>query len=262
MTAPLSANPYAPPHVPAQPVEIDFRQAAVEESLLILEANPGRGMDDLGLSLVLPADINGPARLRHIGRMTLLRLVLGILGLALGALLAATETWFNRELGIPIGVTMSLAACGTLGGIGLLFSSVFCVRWGVRRALGERYDAVVRMSNLRKPLCVGVEDARTFTTLKLAPEDFAYVGFDAANRRLILEGLTFRYVILAGDVYQVAQAAGAAASGVQITFRVVRVIVAITLQFDSVISELKKQTIGFGKDPLLKPIQDTFRLTP
>ncbi len=257
MSAP-SANPYA---APPEPVQIDFREAAVEESLWIIEAAPGRPLDDLGVSLVLPADVQGPARIRHIGRMTLLRLVLGIAGLLLGALLAACEHVLSERLMLPQalrpGLVMCVAACGTFGGIGLLFSSVFCVRWSVRRYLGERFDAVRRMSNLRRPLCVGVEDARTFTTMKLAPEDFAYIAFDAANRRLILEGVTFRYVIHGHDVLSVFQAAGATTTGVQINFRVARVIIGITLQYDSVWNEFKKQTIGGGVDPLLAPVRKT-----
>jgi hypothetical protein len=196
--------------------------------------------------------------------MTLLRLVLGIAGLALGALLAALENVLSDRLLIPPplrpGLVMTVAACCTFGGIGLLLASAFCVRRSVRRYLGERYEAVQRMSNLRQPLCAGVEDARTFTTMKIAPEDFAYIGFDAANRRVILEGVTFRYVIHAHDVLSVGQATGAATTGVQIVFRVARVIVGITLQYDSVWNELKKQTIGFGVDPLLKPIRQTFGL--
>jgi hypothetical protein len=263
MSAP-SANPYAPPPAPPEPTQIDFREAAVEESLRIIEAAPGRPIDDLGVSLVLPADVEGPVKIRHIGRMTLLRLVLGIAGLALGALLAALENVLSERLLIPQplrpGLVMTVAACCTFGGIGLLLASAFCVRRSVRRYLGERYEAVQRMSNLRQPLCVGVEDACTFTTMKIAPEDFAYIGFDAANRRVILEGVTFRYVIHAHDVLSVGQATGAATTGVQIVFRVARVIVGITLQYDSVWNELKKQTIGFGVDPLLKPIRQTFGL--
>jgi hypothetical protein len=192
--------------------------------------------------------------------MTLLRLVLGLVGLALGALLAACEDRLNRELLGPQWLTIAVASVCSLGGMALLFASVFCVRWSVRRHLGERYEAVWRMSNLRAPLCVGVEDARTFTSMKLAPEDFAYIAFDAASRRLILEGLTFRYVILAKDVLSVSQASGATTTGVQIVFRVARVMIGITLQYDSVWNELKKQTIGRGQDPLIKPIQQTFGL--
>jgi hypothetical protein len=263
MSAP-PVNPYAPPPSAAQPVEIDFREAAVEESLRIIEAAPGRPIDDLSVSLVLPTDLEGPARIRHIGRMTVLRLVSGVAGLALGALLAALEGPIHERLMVPQflrpGLVMSVAACGTFGGMGFLLSSVFFVRRAVRGYLGERYAAVVRMSNLRRPLCVGVEDARTFTTMKIAPEDFAYIAFDAASRRVILEGLTFRYVIHAHDVYSVSQASGTATTGVQIVFRVARVYIGITLQYDSVVSELKKQTIGLGRDPLLRPIRQTFGL--
>ena len=257
MSAPPSANPYAPPQS-LEPVQIDFRQAAVEESLRILEANPGRGMDELGMSLVLPADVQGPAKVQHIGRMTLVRLLLGIGGLAIGAGLAAMEANLRVHWGIDGGLTLIAAGCCSLGGMALLFASIPLVRRGVRRALGERYGAAERASNLRPAICVGVEDARTFTTMKVAPEDFAYVAFDAANRRLILEGLVFRYVIYAKDLYSVTQAAGATTTGTQIVFRVGRAIVGITLQFDSVWSELKKQTIGRGQDPLLAPIQTTF----
>jgi hypothetical protein len=257
MSAP-SANPYAPPQALPEPVQIDFRQAAVEESLRIIEANPGRPIDDLGVSLVLPADVQGPARIRHIGRMTLVRLVLGLAGLALGALLASLDVRLNRDWLVPHWLTITVAVCCSLGGFVCLLATMYCVRWSVRKHLGQRYEAVERMSSLRRPLCVGVEDARTFTTMKLAPEDFAYIGFDAANCRLILEGLTFRYVIHARDVLSVTQAAGATTTGVQIVFRVASAVVSVTLQFDSVWSELKKNTIFFRTDPLLAPIRQTF----
>jgi len=115
MSAP-SANPYAPPQTPPEPAELDFRQAAVEESLRIIEANPGRPIDDLGVSLVLPADVEGPARIRHIGRMTLLRLMLGLVGLALGALLAAVESRLSQDWQIPHWLTIAVAS-GQIKGV-------------------------------------------------------------------------------------------------------------------------------------------------
>ena len=248
-------NPYAPPEAPlvAQPVEIDFRVAAVEESLRILEANPGRNPDELGVSLVLPADVEGPRHLRRIGRMTLVRLVLGIAGLLVGAL-CATAAEKRMIPGLPqVVIGTAAAVCGG-GGILLLLTSSLLVRRSVVRALGPRYDEAARHSTLRRPLVTGVEDARTFNKMKLAPEDFACVAFDADNRRLILEGLLFRYVIQAADVLHVGQEWGGTTSGVQVVFRVGPSVVGITLQFDSVLSELRKQTIGLGRDPLLKPI--------
>jgi hypothetical protein len=248
------ANPYAPPSTPAEPVQIDFRQAAVEESLRILEANPGRVPEDLGTSLVLSMGSEGLAHLRYIGWMTLVRLVLGILGLAAGAGIAGVSDWIQRNWGLPEAVVLSAAAACSLGGIGVLLANAMLSRWHVQRALGPRYAGAVVTSTLRPPLCTGVEDSRTFVTPKLAPEDFAYVAFDSAHRRLILEGLIFRYIIHAADVLSVAQQAGTATTGIQIVFRVGQVIVGITLQYDSVWHELRKQTIGLGKDPLLKPI--------
>jgi hypothetical protein len=258
MSHPNSANPYASPSTPAASPTIDFREAAVEESLLRIEAAPGRDPDELGLSLVLPADVDGFSRLRWIGRMMLVRLVLGIAGIVAGGILAATEAKLRATLGLAEWHVLTVAGICSLGGIGLLLTSVFFVRRAVRRGIGQRYEEARQHSNFRRPLCVGVEDCRTFTTMKIAPEDLAYVAFDAAHRRLILEGLLFRYVIQAADIVSVQQAAGAAATGTQIVFRVGRTVVGITLQFDSIWHEVKKQTIGAGRDPLLTPIMETF----
>jgi hypothetical protein len=258
MSHPDSVNPYASSSTPAAPPTIDFREAAVEESLRLIEAAPGRDPDELGRSLVLPADANGFARLRWIGRMMLVRLVLGIAGIVAGGVLAATEAKLRATLGLAEWHVLTVAGFCSLGGIGLLLTSVFFVRRSVRRGIGERYAEARNHSTLRPPLCVGVEDCRTFTTLKIAPEDLAYVAFDASRRRLILEGLLFRYVIQAADIVSVQQATGAATTGTQVVFRVGRAVVGITLQFDSIWHEFRKQTIGAGRDPLLGPITDTF----
>jgi hypothetical protein len=254
MSAPPSANPYAPPQTPTGPLQLDFREAAVEQSLQIMAANPGRAPEELGISLVLPAgDDRGPDRLRWIARMTLVRLVLGVVGLAVGALIGTAVDGILREQGIPKDPAMVVAALCSLGGMALLLLNAWLIRRSVQRALGPRYEACRRHSTLRRPLCTGVEDARTFTSIKLAPEDFACVAFDSAGRRLILEGLLFRYVIHAADVLSVVQQSGTATTGVQIEFRVGAVAVGITLQFDGVINELRKW-VSFGKDPLLAPV--------
>ena len=258
----VSANPYAPPTGPSEPVQIDFRQAAVEESLRILEANPGQVPEDLGVSLVLSMGSEGLEHLRHIGWMTLVRLVLGIVGLAAGAGLAGVSDWMQMNWGLPEAVVLSVATLCSLGGIGMLLDQLHADSLARAGALGPRNAAAVAMSTLRPPLCTGVEDSRTFVTPKIAPEDFAYVAFDSARRRLVLEGLIFRYVIHAADVLSVAQQAGTATTGVQIVFRVGRVVVGITLQYDSIWHELRKQTIGLGRDPLLKPVEEALGRSP
>jgi hypothetical protein len=257
MSASEPLNPYAPPALPA---ELDFREAAVLESLRLWEANPGRSAEDLGISLVLPADESGPAWLRHIGRMTVVRLVLGIAGLLIGALLAAVSGAISQSIGVPSGMVIALAAPFSIGGIVILAANVIFARRTVRRGVGQRYLAVERHSTLRRPLCVGVEDSRTFSKMKIAPEDMAWIAFDSASRRLLLEGLIFRYLIQAADVVSVEQVVGGASTGVQVVFRVGTAVVGITLQYDSVWNEFKKQTIGGGRDPLLQPIREALGL--
>ncbi|HZL87748.1 MAG TPA: hypothetical protein VFB96_05175 [Pirellulaceae bacterium] len=252
MSVAESLNPYAPP---PGPVQIDFREAAVEESLRLLQAGGGRTADELGVSLVLPADVAGLRALRHIARMTLVRLIVGIVGIAVGGILAVLHQTIEQQWRISEWLLMGIAGACSLGGIGLLLSNVFFVRSTVRRALGQRYRDLLQHRALQRPLCVGVEDCRTFANMKLSPEDFAFLAFDMSKRRLILEGLLFRYVIYAGDWLTIGQAAGATTTGVQIVFRVGAVVVGITVQHDSVWHELKRQTIGGGQDPLIWPIQ-------
>jgi hypothetical protein len=249
-------NPYA---APRPDVPIDFREAVVEESIRLLAEAGGRPIETLGVSLVVPLGAEGVRTLRWIGWMVLLRLVLGIGGLAAGAGLAAAHERLTKQWQFPEELTLAIALTCSLGGIGVMLLSPYFMRRATRRAIGERFGLVQRLSTGRRPLCTGVEDARTFTKLKIVPEDLAWIAFDPPGRRLILEGILFRYVIHAADVLFVGQVAGATTTGMQITFRVGRVVFAVTLQLDSVWHELKKQTIGVSQDPLLKPIIAAFR---
>jgi hypothetical protein len=253
-------NPYA---TPRPEVAIDFREAAVEESIrLLAESGGGRPMEDLGVSLVLPVGPEGVRTLRWIGRMVLVRLVSGIGGLVLGALLAAAQESLTKQWNVPEALSLTVAATCSLGGILVLLLNPYFMRRATRRALGERYETVQRLSMGRSPLCAGVEDAQTFKKMKIVPEDLAWIAFDPRGKRLILEGVLFRYVIHASDVLFVGQVAGATTTGMQITFRVGRVVFAVTLQLDSIWHEFKKQTIGVSEDPLLAPILAAFRGIP
>src|SRR5436190_1338177 len=140
-------NPYAPP----QAVELDFREDAVRESSRLAALLPGRPLESVGPSLILP--VEAPA---VEGRLN----------------------WICRV----------------------------------------------------HVLCLGVEDARTFTMAKVVPEDVAFAAFDMAGSRLVLEGVRFHYVIHAADVIMVSEAFSVTASGVQIVFRVGEVTVGLTLQ--------------------------------
>lgn len=251
-------NPYA---APRPDVPLDFREAAVVQSRQLLLYASGQPMEDLGKSLVVEVDPPRPDVLRHIGRMTLLRLVLGFGGIASFPLALFTSPLLI-PLSPPIAAMLLIAAMlWAFCGFAMLLSNGFLNCRTVRKTLGYRYARVLQLSTERRPICTGVEDASTFTKMKLAPEDLAYMAFDSAGRRLILEGLVYRYVIHADDVLFLGEVPGANTTGVQITFRVGEVAIAITLQMDSVWHELRRQTMPFfpGQNPLLRPMLTALR---
>jgi hypothetical protein len=251
-------NPYASPR---PDVPLDFREAAVVQSRQLLLYASGQPIEDLGKSLVVEVDPPRHDVLRHIGRMTLLRLVLGFGGIAAGGLLAMAQEALRARWGVDETLLLLVAAACSLSGFAILFSNWSLTRRTVRKTLGDRYARVLQLSTVRPPYCTGVEDASTFTKMKLAPEDLAYMAFDSAGRRLILEGLLYRYVIHADDVLFLGEVPGATTTGVQITFRVGEVAIAITLQMDSVWHEFRRQALPFfpGQNPLLRPMLTALR---
>ena len=126
-----------------------------------------------------------------------------------------------------------------------------------RSRIGERYDAVWALGSPFKPLGVSVEDASTFSKMKLVPEDLAWIGFDVTRRMLVIEGIRYRYLIHSTDVVNVEQVTGPTATGVAITYHIGTVPLSIAIQYDSVRHELRRQTIGVKEDPLMKLITDT-----
>ena len=99
---------------------------------------------------------------------------------------------------------------------------------------------------------IEVENSRTFHRPKLLPEDLACVLFDREGRRLIVEGIAYRYIIRAADLLglQVVRAA-AGAPGLEVSYSVGGARLSLTLIYQSARSELRRQTIG-GQDPFIR----------
>src|SRR5688572_15322232 len=115
--AATNINPYAPPQ---SEFPIDFRNAAVEESLRIVARSGGRPIEDLGVSLVLPAEGSGDATLRRIGWSTLARLVFGILGIACGGLLGVLSEQMPEQVPLSQTEVLWIGVPSVVGGILLL----------------------------------------------------------------------------------------------------------------------------------------------
>ncbi|HZN34401.1 MAG TPA: hypothetical protein VFB80_11300 [Pirellulaceae bacterium] len=259
MGTPAPVNPYASP-APAPPGRPpDFRDLAVEESRRLIAAASGLPLERQPFSLCVPVENPDLTLLRKVKTGLVLRLVFGLAGLAGGGILAAIEEKGGFPPQLPDALILGVAVCSSLGGMLLLVSSATFFRRLVRRALGERFDQAQATGSAFGSLIVGVEDWSTFRRMKLAPEDFACVFFDEAAACVRLEGARFRYFIRAADVVSLSEVAGASTVGTQIVYRIGRTTLGITLQYDSFLHELRRQTIGARHTPLWTPLTTTLR---
>jgi hypothetical protein len=252
-------NPYASP-APAPPgPPPDFRDLAVEESRRLIAAASGVPPERQPYSLCIPVDNPDLTLLRKVKTGLVVRLVFGIAGLAGGGILAAIDEKDGFPQQIPDALILAGAVCSSLVGIVLLISSATFFRGLVRRALGDRYDRGAETGSAFRSLMVALEDWSTFQRMKLAPEDFACVFFDEAAACVRLEGVRFRYFIRAADVVSLSEVRGASTVGTQIVYRIGRTTLGITLQYDSLLHELRRQTIGAKHTPLWKPLTTTLQ---
>jgi hypothetical protein len=227
------------------------RDQVAAESLRILERSGGALPGER--SLCLAVTDSDPRCLRRFGYAVLLRLIVGISGIAGGALIALIS-----ELGdADDSAWISLAFCISVGGILLLLSNAFFQRWFVRRQIGSRYDDL-RAGAYTSLCCVGIEDAVTFDRFKLFPEDLGYLALDPARRLAVIEGIRFRYIIFGDDVRSVRQVAGATNTATAIDYMVGNVNVAIAVEHTSIRQELKRQLFGARQDPLIARLRATF----
>jgi hypothetical protein len=90
-------------------------------------------------------------------------------------------------------------------------------------------------------------------------EDLGRVIFDPERRRLVIEGIAYRYVIYASDVIQMRAVKSSASLGLQIVYTAAGVPLGLTLIHDSLLSYLRRATIG-GNNPLIRRAQQTLEV--
>ena len=242
----------------------DFRRAAVEASL---EAVRGEYRDDdpppTDCSVLLPVRGANPDSLKPLLWRQVAVLVVGFAGLAGGAGLA----YLSGEPPNAAWPLLIAGLCLSATGMAALLSNQYFLRRFLRGRLGRRYenlradhpDAVIQD--------VLVEDAATFDRGKLHAEGGGYVAVDVPGKRVIVEGVRFRYLIRAADTVAVGIAAGPTATFPTVRYRCgprpaagehdPRPILSIALARDSLWRELKRQTFfGAGEDPLLAPLRE------
>ncbi|MHC4400725.1 MAG: hypothetical protein ACYTG0_13700, partial [Planctomycetota bacterium] len=192
----------------------DFRAEAAEASVALMEESGRADPLEAGLSLCLPtgrplSSLEGHRR-RIVGRL--------VLGFVLLALAAGIGIWQEKWTLAPLGLWFAVAVLCTVGGVACIALAAARVAVPPRKLLGRRLDDLRASPNLSQVLPIGVEDASTFTTSKIVPEDLGYLGLDPVGRRIVIEGVVHRYVVRAEDVIRIGTVRATGSVGTEVVY--------------------------------------------
>ena len=207
----------------------DFRESAVKISTALLSGsarvlNPA----DLNRSLCLRADSNPAAKLRSAARIELKLIVAAAVLMVGGAMIAAVSEAPRNEAqrmsakANPVMVVVG----GTMFGIGLtgfvvaLVAGTALRKQTLMRTLCRRTGAVFGPEAQGATMVARIENAQTFHLMKSAPEDIGVCLFDQPRRRLLIEGISHRYVICGSDVTKLALLNSAQTTTLHLNYRV------------------------------------------
>jgi hypothetical protein len=151
------------------------------------------------------------------------------------------------------GSWLVVAMCCSLVGLYMMLSASGAARRKVRRHVAQR----VRLDG--RPPIVELEETRTFSKMKAVTEDLGVVLMYPEQRCVVIEGVTHRYLIYAEDVVEVRPVAGPTSSGFGIHYLAAGEPLDITLTYQTVWMELKRQTVGAGRNPILEQIAATLQ---
>jgi hypothetical protein len=185
----------------------DFRDSAVAASEAILAAQPGANLRTIASSLCLVASEDGRRELKAVGSRRMIIQVCLFVGWVGCLLLGLLGTTMKDAQGKETPQGRALMLAGIIGFFALAVPSLISMSAGDRLAkpflagrLRARPGSLVELGADLKSTVLRVEDARTYHKQKLSGEDMGIALFDRANRRILLEGLSHRYVICGEDV--------------------------------------------------------------
>jgi hypothetical protein len=241
----------------------DFRAAAAVESerlLTDLQRDTSNRLADpieAGISYCLPVLGLGRDAMKRFALASVLALVCGLGGLIVGALIGAKpeilgggrDDWWIIAIAVAFSVT----------GIASLLSSSVVQRWLVRRSVRARIGEVRRFDG-PAPINVGIEDSRTYSKMKVVPEDLAVIVLHPENRCLQIEGVCYRYLVYADDVVAADQLTIPQGQACRLHYAVGEEVVSLALVPISPLTEFKRQTVG-GQLSLVKAVLQTLDLS-
>jgi hypothetical protein len=143
-------------------------------------------------------------------------------------------------------------AC-SVGGIGMMLTAAGAARRKVRRHVARRLQL-----DGRHPI-VELEDTTTFSKMKAVTEDLGVALAYPEQRCVVIEGISHRYLIYADDVTLLREVPGPTASGLGIQYLAAGERLDLTLTYQTVWAELKRQTIGARRNTVLEQIAAALR---
>jgi hypothetical protein len=207
----------------------DFRDRASAASAFMIGRWPDSGLDGIegvDASLCYPAEANARVPLKRLSRLEAI-----LAYVMVGCWLSASASRFigggyrqsgdvaSADLAHFVGVSLFI-----LGSADLLF---LCIgyRWFQRLRLLRHFARRAGSLLLRDQPgtsrdVVRLEDAMTFHVSKITPEDWGICLFDKPRRRLLIEGVSHRYVIRGQDVTELRPAHAGASTSAYVRWRV------------------------------------------
>jgi hypothetical protein len=180
----------------------DFRDAVAEKSRQCLLRHPDVMPEDIGESLCLLTDPDDKALLARFEKGG------AAAAIAFLTIFPAAGVVFVMSTQTPPGIDLSPTAIAA-GSVMLLtlvvaMASLFTGEATLKRkllaALKSRSYALRGADTFLPHQAVRMENARTASKLKMYADDVAMIVFDAELKRLVIEGLRYRYIIHPADV--------------------------------------------------------------
>jgi hypothetical protein len=182
----------------------DFREPAARESEAIVAASGAFArLTELNRSLCLLAGPNPGKALKSVSLLHLKILGLVMLMLFGGLGLAAFAEDDKSAAGkVLLTVGAVIAAAGLVVFLALLVAGEWIIKQSLTRRFRRRQGSFLEVSQKLPSLAVRVENAHTHHIAKTTTEDVGICFLDESNRRLLIEGVSHRYLIQGADVIE------------------------------------------------------------
>lgn len=247
--APVRLEPVSP--APREPVPLapvpsggDFRDGAVAATRTLLTEEEQEHPGDFDASSCLPTG-EGRRAVRSAAwwPIKLQLLTFALFFAALG--LAAWAEQVKDAQGRQPSYARALVWVGGIGAVAdgiFMLVALFCATNMQKPLLGRRLAR--RPGSLldgweRLPSRIlRLENAKTYHKQKLSPEDVCLCVFDAPNRRILLEGVSYRYLIRADDVATLWPLQSGDKISIQIDYRIGEEALSVVLAADNPLSHV------------------------